>query len=313
MKILITEPYSLSSKARLKAAGFEIHENAETLGEAEILLIRSRTVIDEDFLSRAPKLKLIVSATSGFDHIDWRLCKERGIVAAHTPSANAQSTAELTLGLMLAVERDIISAHKNVKSNHWREGLKRPHGLDGKTLGIIGLGRVGQKVARMAYTFGLRLQAHDPYVDEGLFAAFHCERMGLIEVLTTSDIVTLHVPLTKETRYLMNNPTLGEMQSESVLINTCRGAVVNQNDLIDALDSGTIAAAAMDVIEREPPPRGHRVLTHPKLLLTPHVGAYTESAWNRGCNEAVDKVLRFQAAQEVGDTLPLAAPWFHLT
>ena len=313
MKILITEPYSLHSKARLKAAGFDLREDAGALADAEILLIRSRTVIDAEFLARAPKLKLIVSATSGFDHIDWRLCQSRDVVVAHTPSANAQSTAELALSLMLNVERDILAAHKNVKANHWRDGLRRPHGLDGKTLGIIGLGRVGQKVANMAYTFGMRLQAHDPYVDETLFPAFHCERMGLIEVLTTSDYVTLHVPLTKETRYLMNNPTFGEMQSEAVLINTCRGAVVNQNDLIDALDSGTIAAAAMDVIEREPPPRGHRVLTHPRLLLTPHIGAYTESAWNRGCNEAVDKVLRFQAAQPVGDTLPLATRWFHLT
>lgn len=313
MKVLITEPYSLHSKARLKAAGFDVHEDASALAGAEVLLIRSKTQIDGEFLARAPRLKLIISATSGFDHINWRLCQERGITAAHTPSANAQSTAELALSLMLAVERDLISAHKNVKANHWREGLKRPHGMEGKTLGIIGLGRVGQKVARMAYTFGMRLQAHDPYVDESLFPSMHCERMGLIEVLTTSDIVTLHVPLTKETRYLMNNPTLGEMQSDAVLINTCRGAVVNQNDLIDALDAGTIAAAAMDVIEREPPPRGHRVLTHPKLLLTPHIGAYTESAWNRGCNEAVDKILRFQAAQPVGDTLPLSSPWFHLT
>ncbi len=165
----------------------------------------------------------------------------------------------------------------------------------------------------MAYTFGMRLQAHDPYVDEGLFPALHCERLGLIELLTTSDIVTLHVPLTKETKFLMNNPTLAEMQHEAILINTCRGAVVNQNDLMDALGDGRIAYAGMDVIEREPPPRGHRVLALPKLLLTPHIGAYTESAWNRGCNEAVDKVMRYQSAQPIGDELPLNTPWFHLT
>jgi D-3-phosphoglycerate dehydrogenase len=144
MKVLITEPYSLPSKARLKAAGFDVHEDAAALADAEILLIRSRTVIDAEFLARAPKLKLIVSATSGVDHIDAGLCRERGIVAAHTPMANAQSAAELTLGLMLALERDLMAAHKNVKGGKWREGLRRPHGLDGKILGIIGLGRVGQ-------------------------------------------------------------------------------------------------------------------------------------------------------------------------
>lgn len=312
MKVLITEPYSLHSKARLKAGGFDVHEDAAVLPEAEILLIRSKTEINAEFLARAPKLQLIISATSGFDHIDWRLCKERGIIAAHTPAANAQSTAELTIGLMIALERHLMFAHKNVKGSKWRENMKRPHGLDGKTLGIVGLGRVGQKVARLAYALGMRLQAHDPYVDEGMFPAFHCERMGLIEVLTASDIVTLHVPLTKETKHLMNNPTLNEMQAEAYLINTCRGGVVSQNDLLDALDTGKIAGAAVDVIEREPPPTGHRVLGHPKLLMTPHIGAFTETAWNKGCNEAVDKVMRYQAAQPVGDTLPLEAPWFHL-
>lgn len=310
MKVLITEPYSLHSKARLKAEGFDVHEEASALPDAEILLIRSRTVIDADFLNRAPKLRLIISATSGFDHIDWRLCQERNITVSYTPSANAQSTAEMTFTLMLALERQLIAAHKNVKGSKWRDNLKRPHGLDKKILGIIGLGHVGQKVARIAYQFGMRLQAHDPYIDEGLFPAFHCERMGLIELLTSSDIVTLHVPLTKQTRYLLNNPTFNEMQNEAVLINTCRGAVVNQNDLIDALDAGTISGAAVDVIEREPPPTGHRVLGHPKLLMTPHIGAFTETAWDKGCNEAVDKILQFRAAQVLSDTLPLNTGWF---
>ena len=313
MKVLITEPYSLHSKARLHAAGFEIHEDPAAMATAEILLIRSRTEVNKDLLDRMPHVRLIISATSGFDHIDWRLCKERRIIACHTPAANAQSTAELCMTLMLALERQLLAAHKNVKGSKWRDNLKRPHGLDGKTLGIIGLGRVGQKVARMAYAFGMRLQAHDPYIDETMFPAFHCERMGLIEILTSSDIVTLHVPLTKETKFLMNNPTFGEMQAESVLINTCRGGVVNENDLLLALDSGKIAGAAVDVIEREPPPTGHKILAHPKLLMTPHIGAFTETAWNRGCNEAVDKILRFRAAQPLGDELPLETPWFHLT
>lgn len=310
MKILINEPYSLNSRARLQAAGCIVTEN---FAEAEVLLIRSQTVIDAELLARAPHVKLIVSATSGFDHMDWRLCQERGVIVAHTPHANAQSTAELTMTLMLAVERGLMAAHKNVKGSKWREGLKRPHGLEGKTLGIIGLGRVGQKVARMAHTFGMRLHAHDPYIDEKLFAEFGADQMGLIELLTTSDIVTLHVPLTKETKFLLNNPTFGEMQEHAVLINTCRGDVVNQNDLLLALDTGVITAAAVDVIEREPPPTGHRVLGHPKLLMTPHIGAFTETAWEKASGEAVDKVLKFKAGVPVGDTLPLDTPWFALT
>ncbi|NJM09948.1 MAG: 3-phosphoglycerate dehydrogenase [Bdellovibrionaceae bacterium] len=256
MKVLITEPYSLKSKAQLQAAGFEISESMDikegirenieervnALASAEVLLIRSKTEVNGALLEKAPKLKLVVSATSGFDHIDWRACQERGVTASHTPNANAQSTAELAMTLMLATERHLLQAHKNVRGSKWRDNLKRPHGLEGKNLGIIGLGRVGRKVARMAATFGMRLHAHDPYVDENVFAEAGCERMGLIEALTTSDIVTLHVPLTKETKFLLNNPTFNEMQHEAILINTCRGHVVNENDLLLALDTGVIAA-----------------------------------------------------------------------
>lgn len=313
MKVLITEPYSLKSKAMLQAAGLKYSENLADLHSAEILLIRSRTLIDTDLLKQAPQLKLVVSATSGFDHIDWRACQSRGIVVAQTPNANAQSTAELAMTLMLGTERHLLSLSKNVRAGSWRENLKRPHGLEGKNLGIIGLGRVGRKVARMASAFGMHLLAHDPYIDENDFAEFGCEQMGLIEVLTASDIVTLHVPLTKETKFLLNNPTFGEMQSHSYLINTCRGAVVNENDLLLALDTGSIAGAAMDVIEREPPPQGHRVLNHPKLLLTPHVGAFTETAWEKASMEAMEKVVRFGRGEHVGDTLPLTTPWFDLT
>jgi len=310
MKVLITEPYSLKAKAQLQAGGLEISENPADLAGSEILLIRSKTEINAELLQKAPQLKLVVSATSGFDHIDWQACQARGVLTAHTPNANAQSTAELAMTLMLATERHLLAAHKNVKSSKWRENLKRPHGLEGKNLGIIGLGRVGQKVARMAATFGMRLHAHDPYIDESIFPSLNCERMGLIEILTTSDIVTLHVPLTKETKFLLNNPTFNEMQSDAILINTCRGPVVNENDLLLALDTGTIAGAAMDVIEREPPPTGHRILGHPKLLLTPHIGAFTQTAWEKASAEAADKALRFARGEGIGDTLPLDVPWF---
>ena len=136
------------------------------------------------------------------------------------------------------------------------------------------------------------------------------ERLGFIELLRSADYVTLHVPLTKETKHLLNQPTFKEMQAEAVLINTCRGPVVDENDLMVALDEGTIAGAAMDVIEREPPPAGHRLLTHPKLLLTPHIGAHTDSAWEKASLEAVEKVLAFARGEALKDTLPLATPWF---
>lgn len=311
MNVHVLESYAVSAMARLQAE--PRLKLTSTIADADILLIRSRTKVDRLFLDKTPNLKLIVTATSGFDHVDWRECRARGVIVSHTPEANAQSTAELTLALMLAWERDLVAARKNVREGKWREGLARPHGLEGQELGIIGLGRVGRRVARLAAGFGMRLSAYDPYIEEDVFRAHRCERLSLIELLKANDYITLHVPLTSETLHLINLPTINEMQGEAVLINTCRGAVVDENALITALDEGLIAGAAMDVIEREPPPKGHRSLVHPKLLLTPHIGAYTDTAWEKASNEAVDKALKFLNGQPVLDTLPLATPWFENT
>lgn len=310
MKVVVLENYSLNALAKLQASDIAVSDKTEDLSQADAVLIRSHTRIDAEFLEKAPKVKLIVSATSGFDHIDWRECKRRGIVCAHTPEANAQSTAELTMALILAGERDLPMAIRNVRGNMWRQGLHRPRGLDGKTLGLIGLGRVGSRVARMAQAFGMKLVGHDPYINFENFSHLNCLRLGLIEVLRTADIVSLHVPLTRETTHLLNHATFKEMQNDSILINTCRGPVVNENDLMTALDEGTIRGAAMDVIEREPPPNGHRLLTHARLLLTPHIGAFTENAWEKASVTAANQVLRLQKGEKILDTLPLTAAWF---
>lgn len=310
MNVIVLEPFSASATARLQAAGLTVTKD---LAQADIALIRSRVRVDQKFLDQAPRLRLVVTATSGFDHIDWRATEARGVVAAHAPEANAQSTAELTWTLLLAWERRLFQAVRNVRENQWREHLARPRGLEGHTLGVVGIGRVGSRVARIAQAFGMRLLAHDPYVRDTRFGELGAERVGFTELLRASDYVTLHVPLTRETRHLMNNPTFGEMTSEAVLINTCRGPVVDENDLMTALDDQTIAGAAMDVIEREPPPAGHRLRTHPRLILTPHIGAFTESAWEKASHEAVDKALQFQRGEPLSDTLPIPAPWFEKT
>ncbi len=310
MNVVVLENYAVSALAKLKASDIEVSENPNDLAVADAVLIRSKTRIDAEFLEKAPRVKLIVSATSGFDHIDWKECVKRGVICAHTPEANAQSTAELTMALMLAGERDLPMAIRNVRGNQWRNGLPRPRGLDGKTLGLIGLGRVGSRVARMAQTFGMKIMAHDPYINFENFSHLNCLRLGFIEVLRCADIVSLHVPLTKETFHLMNHATFKEMQPEAILINTCRGPVVDENDLMSALDDGLIRGAAMDVIEREPPPAGHRLLSHPRLLLTPHIGAYTETAWERASLTAANQVLRLQRGEKILDTLPLQVPWF---
>jgi D-3-phosphoglycerate dehydrogenase len=314
MRVLALEGYSQSALARLLAEPrLQVTQDSQTLPTTQALLVRSQTKVDNALLERAPHLRFIATATSGFDHIDWRACATRGIVVTHTPEANAQSTAELTLALLLACERQLIGARKNVRDNKWRQGLLRSEGLEGKDLGIVGLGRVGQRVAKMAQTFGMQVSVYDPYIEESVISDLGLHRLSFIELLKASDCVSLHVPLTTETKHMLNQPTFLEMQAEAILLNTCRGAVVDENDLLTALDEGTISGAAMDVIEREPPPPGHRVLTHPKLLLTPHIGAYTMRAWDKGSHEAVDKLLQFLNGGKVLDTLPLQTPWFEKT
>ncbi len=311
MKIKLFEQHSLTAVSRLRAEpSLAITDD---LAEADILLIRSRTRIDKALLDQARKVKLVITATSGFDHIDWRECQSRDIQVSHTPEANAASTAELTFTLILAWERRLLDACKAVRTNGWRDSLQRPRGLKGQNLGVVGLGRVGRRVVQIAKAFGMHVLAHDPYIEEGVFKDLEVERLGLIEILRSSDYLTLHVPLTSETRHLINNPTLGEMQSDAVLINTCRGAVVDESSLLTGLDEGVIAGAAMDVIEREPPPQGHKSRNHPKLLLTPHIGAFTDHAWDQASHEAVDKILTFATGQTIGDTLPLNTPWFDKT
>lgn len=314
MNIVVLESYSANALAKLQAErDINISQDSADLKSADVLLIRSRTTVDQKLLNLAPKLKLVITATSGFDHIDWRACRDRKVIAAFTPEANAQSTAELTLSLMLAWERQLISARKNVREGNWRAGLERPHGLEGLELGIIGLGRVGSRVTKLAQAFGMQVSAYDPYIDDEVFKKLGVERLSLIETLKANAYISLHVPLTKETNHLINLPTLNEMQGESVLINTCRGAVVDQNALLNALDEETIRGAAMDVIEREPPSKGHRVLTHPRLLLTPHIGAFTDTAWEKASLEAAQKVLKWISGEKVLDTLPLHVPWFEKT
>jgi len=306
MKVFVVENYTASSMARLKAsAKIQLVDKIE---DAEALLIRSQTRINAELLAKAPHLRLVVTATSGFDHIDWKLCQQKGIAAAFTPEANANATAELTMFLMSGLLRHTLSQIHNVKQGRWREGLTRGEGLEGKTLGIVGLGRVGSKVARLAKAYDMNVVAFDPYVPPAAFEGI--ERLSLIEVLRASDIVTLHVPLTKETKNVINLATLEEMPSGVYLINASRGAAVDESEVLVALRNNHLAGAAFDVLEKEPPDYSNELLRHPRVIVTPHVGAFTTQAFERASNAAVDRVLRYVDGQPISDTLPLSTPWF---
>lgn len=313
MRVLICESYAIEATAMLRAHGFGVSTDLADLATAEALLVRSQTRVDKALLDRAPKLKVVVSATSGFDHLDWRAANEKDVRVAHSPEANADSTAELTMALMLNFSREIQTANSNVKKGEWRTGLKRSTGLFGQTLGVVGCGRIGLRVMRMANSLGLKILAHDPYQDASVFEEFDATPLGFTELLRMSDIVSLHVPLTSETRHLLNHQSLGEMQRHAWIVNTCRGPVVNENDLLEALDKGLIQGCAMDVVEREPPAKTQRLLNHPRSLITPHIGAYTDSAWKRSCLEAAETLIAFHKDGKLANELPLSVAWFAKT
>lgn len=318
--IIVSEVFAPQALAKLKSLGThnvltptnekELHE---ALTECEILIIRSRTRIDQNLLLKCPQLRLIVTATSGFDHINFEECRKRQIHMAYTPSANAQSTAELTLALILNLLRHLPMAAQAASSGAWRKHIPRGHELKGMHLGIVGLGRVGQKVAKLGHAFGMRVHACDPYLEADVFKELQVEPLALSELFHVADVLTLHVPLTRETRHMINAQTLRSMNSDAYLINAARGELVNEAELCLALDEGLLRGAALDVFEREPLAKDSRLLKRANVLLSPHIGAYTESALLTASLETVDCVAEFLRTEKVKDPLPSHLPWFPLT
>ncbi len=319
-QVLVTENYSAEALQKLRSLGAdknleilvdtEFKKNEAALKSCQALLIRSRTEVNLELLEAAPNLKVVISATSGFDHIDLKACKKKSIQVAHTPEANADSTAELTLALMLNLSRHIHHSSKAISTGHWREASTRGHQLKGRCLGIVGFGRVGKKVAKLAQAFGMKVIAADPYLTPEDMIKEDVEALSFSELLLAADIVSFHVPLTTETKHMINHQTIRHMNSEALLINVSRGEVLSETDLTAALDEGILSGLALDVFEKEPLPRSSRLRSYPQILMTPHIGAYTEEAFSRSSFEAVENLLHFLKSGSVLTPLPEHQAWF---
>lgn len=306
MNILVTDRYAASAIERLKLEpGVIVNTSAEStdLSSYDALLIRSRTKINSELLVRASKLKIIVTSTSGFDHIDLEECKKRGVRVFFTPEANATSAAELTWGLILMTQKKLFKADECVRKTVWDRTALIGSELANKTLGIIGLGRVGKKVAKIARAFDMNIIASDPYIEESDFFSVGATRAGWEEVFKSADILTFHVPLTKETKNFVNQATLESLNHGAVVINTSRGGVINELAAAEALRKGKIAYMALDVFEKEPLPKDSALFNLPNIILTPHIGANTNEAFERGSQAAVDKILAFREGGKVCDEL----------
>ncbi len=268
MKILISDPFSKDLPQRLREFG-NVTEDKKEIPDADVVLVRSATKADRAFIDSAKKLKMVIRGGVGLDNIDVDYCDKKGIIVKGTPEASTTAVAELAFAFMLSIARNIVKAHNSMKSGQWEKGMKGSE-LCGKTLGIIGLGRIGTEVAKRAKAFGMNVIG----CEKSSRPCEYAEIVSLDEVLKRSDFISLHVPLTDETQEMINRKTIKKMKDGVVLINTARGKLVNENDLAEALKSGKVRYAGLDVYQQEPP-AGSPLLSLENVLLTPHLGAQT--------------------------------------
>jgi D-3-phosphoglycerate dehydrogenase len=300
VKIVVAEKISGSAIAQLQEPGWTVltadqldGKLAEHLESADALIVRSAVQADAALLAHANKLRVIGRAGVGVDNIDLEAATRQGIAVMNTPGANAVAVAEQTIGMMLAMARHLCRADALTHAGKWEKKSLQGTELRGKTLGIIGLGRIGMEVARRARAFAMELVAHDPFVSVTVAKGQGIRLAGLDELYAAADYITLHVGLTPQTVGMINAASLAKMKKGVRLVNCARGELVNEADLSEALKQGHVGAAALDVFAEEPP-RNSPLLALPNVVLTPHVGGSTREA-----QEAVG----VQIAQQVKEYL----------
>ncbi len=270
MVILLADAFASDLPARLKPFGDVVTDLAR-VSEAEVIIVRSKTKVDKAMIDAAPKLKYVIRGGVGVDTIDVEYAKSKGIVVDNTPEASSLAVAELAFALMIALPNHIAEADASMKQGKWlKKELERTE-LGGKTLGLVGIGRIARELASRAKAFGMSVIAYDKYVTASDAAAM----VSLDELLAKSDFISLHTPLTDETRGMINAGSIAKMKKGAYLINTCRGPVVKTEDVAAALNAGTLGGYATDVYDKEPPELSP-LLTAPRAVLTPHLGASTE-------------------------------------
>jgi D-3-phosphoglycerate dehydrogenase len=255
----------------------------------EAIIVRSPTRVTAAVIEAGKRLKFIGRAGVGVDNIDVAAATRRGIVVINSPRSNTVSTAEHTMALMLAVAREIPRAHATVTSGRWERDTFRGVELAGKTLGVVGLGRVGREVAIRAAAFQMRVIACDPFVAADQALEIGVELMKLPDVIRQSDWISMHVPLGMDTQGLIGTREIAAMKDGVVIVNCSRGGVVDEAALIAALDAGKVRAVAMDVFEKEPP-GDSALLRHPRSVFTPHLGAATLDAQQRVATDVAESI-----------------------
>ncbi|WP_456321704.1 D-2-hydroxyacid dehydrogenase, partial [Palaeococcus sp. (in: euryarchaeotes)] len=289
MRVLVAAPLHEKAIEVLKNAGFEVvyeeYPDEERLLElakdVDAIIVRSKPKVTRKVIENAPNLKVIGRAGVGLDNIDLDAAKERSIEVVNSPGASSRSVAELAMALMFNVTRKIAFADRKMREGVWAKKQCMGFELDGKTLGIVGFGRIGYNIAKIAKAMGMNLLLYDPYPNFERAKEVGGKFVELEELLKESDVVTLHVPLLDSTYHLINEERLKLMKPTAILINAARGPIIDTNALVKALREGWIAGAGLDVFEEEPLPAGHELTKLDNVVLTPHIGASTVEAQMR--------------------------------
>ncbi len=299
-KILIADPLSPEAFEKLKSipefdvtlkTGMDEEELIKTIPDFHAAVVRGATKVTKSAIQAGTNLELIVRAGIGLDNIDVAAAQEKGIQVANTPAATSISVAEHTFGLMLAAVRNHGRANLSMKEHKWEKKILSGTELYGKTLGIVGIGRIGQELAKRALAFGMKVIAYD-VID--VKTDLDVKQVSFEELIAQADIITLHVPLTEKTKHMISDAEFENMKDGVIITNISRGGTLDEEALLRALESGKVRAAALDVFEKEPPD-DFSLIDHPNVIATPHIGAAAKEGQKRAGIEVI-KILKERLA-----------------
>ena len=303
-RVLVADSISVAGVKKLRqVAMVDIRTDIETgdlrrvIGDYDGLVVRGRTKVTADIIAEAGDLLVIGRAGVGVDNIDLDACEQSGIIVVNSPMAASVAVAELTIGMMLSLARRIPFADAAMKKGQWPKKELTGLELDGKTLGLVGVGRIGNEVALRAIAFGMHVIGHDPYVSPDEMRSRNIRPDVLEKVFSVANYISVHTPLTNETHHMIGTDAIGSMRNGVHILCNARGGVIDEGALLTGLRSGKVAGAALDVFEEEPP-QVSLLLEHPNVIVTPHIGAQTHEAQSRAGIDVAEEVGAALAGRE---------------
>lgn len=305
-KILISDSIDKKCESILKSEGFAVdykpgiseNELKKIINQYSCLIVRSSTQITSELISLMNEMEIIGRAGTGVDNIDVDAATRKGILVMNTPGGNTISAAEHTIALIMAMLRNIPQANNSLKEGNWDRKKYKGSELFGKTLGVIGLGKIGREVSIRLKSFGMDVIGYDPLLSDEIAHYLEINLVDLENLFASSDIITIHVPLNESTKNLISKENLSKCKDGVKIVNCARGGIVNENDIVNALEIGKVSAAAFDVYTDEPPNFKGKLIQHPKIVCTPHLGASTEEAQEKVAVQIAEQIAEYLNGKE---------------